>query len=168
MKTRHWIMLSTFRPLKMRPLRCLETSASSYPVVRRHMPEERKPHMSKCYIKPGRPKTRTPGTVTVVKRYALCNVGSWEKLILVTKAAPVPKTTGYRTNISSACNNRLFEKTTETVEWAELVQSVQRLATGRTVRGSNPGGGRFFSHPSKPSLGPTQPPIQWVPGIYRG
>jgi hypothetical protein len=37
--------------------------------------------MSKCYIKSGRPKTGIPGTVTMVKRYALDNVGSWEKLI---------------------------------------------------------------------------------------
>jgi hypothetical protein len=28
--------------------------------------------------------------------------------------------------------------------------------------------GRDFSHPSRPALGPTQPPIQWVLGISRG
>ena len=28
--------------------------------------------------------------------------------------------------------------------------------------------GRYFAHLSRPFVGPTQPPVQWVPGIYRG
>jgi len=43
----------------------------------------------------------------------------------------------------------------------------QRLATGWTVRGSNPGGGKDFPHTSRPALGLSQPPIQGVPGLSR-
>jgi hypothetical protein len=32
-------------------------------------------------------------------------------------------------------------------------------ATGWTVRGSNPGGGRDLQHLSRPAVGPTQPPV---------
>jgi hypothetical protein len=53
--------------------------------------------------------------------------------------------------------------------WAGVAQSVQRLATGWMVRGSNPGGGgRDFPNPFRPAVGSTQPPIQWVPDLTGG
>ena len=33
--------------------------------------------------------------------------------------------------------------------------------------GSNPSADKIF-RPSRPALGPTQPPVQWVPGLSRG
>ena len=50
---------------------------------------------------------------------------------------------------------------------AEIASSVLRLARGWTARGSNPDGERF-STPARPGVGPTQPPVQWVPVLVTG
>ena len=48
--------------------------------------------------------------------------------------------------------------------------SVVGIATGYGLDGSGIQSrwGRDFPHLSRPTLGSTQPPVQWVPGLYRG
>ena len=48
--------------------------------------------------------------------------------------------------------------------------SVIDISTGYGLDGprSNPGGGRDFPHFSRPTLEPTQPPVQGVSGLSRG
>jgi hypothetical protein len=48
-----------------------------------------------------------------------------------------------------------------------VAQSVYRLTTGLDGPGIEPRWGQDFSHTSRPVLGPTQPPVQWVPGLSR-
>ena len=65
---------------------------------------------------------------------------------------------------------------TYTVSWWDLTVTEGRdssvgIATRYGLdcfRGSNPCGEGDFPHPSRPALGPTQPPIQWVPGLSLG
>ena len=38
---------------------------------------------------------------------------------------------------------------------------------GLDGQGSNPGGDEIF-RPPRPALGPTQPPLNWVPDLSRG
>ena len=60
-----------------------------------------------------------------------------------------------------------FSISTHISRAAGIVQSVWQLAMGWMVQASNPGGVRF-SVPPRLAPRPTQPPLQWVPGLYRG
>jgi hypothetical protein len=43
----------------------------------------------------------------------------------------------------------VYIATRKSISWTGIAQAVWRLATGWTVRGSNPGGGRYFRHPCR-------------------
>ena len=52
--------------------------------------------------------------------------------------------------------------------WVGICRSVQRFATGWTVRGSNPGVGKIFRIRPDLPWGPTKPAIQKIPGLSLG
>jgi len=53
--------------------------------------------------------------------------------------------------------------------WGEGAGNSVSISTeyGMDDPGSNPGGDEIF-RPSRPALGPTQPPVQWLPGLSLG
>jgi hypothetical protein len=92
--------------------------------------------------------------------------GGWEsgddrKLSLLTRTLGIPRLIWepFRLLLFTVCTSSKV---------GQVTQSVSRLAMGWTVRDRIPVGGEIFLHTSRLSLGPTQPPVQWVLGLSRG
>jgi len=51
--------------------------------------------------------------------------------------------------------------------WNNIMQLAQQVVTGWMVQELNPGGSEFL-HLSKLTLGPTQPPVQWIMCLFPG
>jgi hypothetical protein len=75
----------------------------------------------------------------------------------------------------SKCFNLLIELLEMQQFLKFIISAVGRYSSVRTAIGYGPEGpgieswyGRDFSHLSRPSLDPTQPPVQWVPRPSRG
>jgi hypothetical protein len=71
-------------------------------------------------------------------------------------------------HIYCLCTLKCFIKNLIIETVGRVAQSVQWLATGCTVRGTNPSGGEIFCICPRLALGPTQSPVQWVPGVKSG
>ena len=75
---------------------------------------------------------------------------------------------------SSVPSNRIFSSLANRFTFLQVAERDRDSSVGIATRYGLDGPdiefpwGRDFPHPSRPALRPTQPPIQWVPGLSRG
>ena len=62
---------------------------------------------------------------------------------------------------------RMISDRTEDIK-VHNAEKGQKEKRKRKYEPNNPGWGRYFPHSSRPVLGPTQSPAQWVPSPSRG
>jgi hypothetical protein len=64
-----------------------------------------------------------------------------------------------------SCLGRILQRTVQVVDRDSVFGMATRGLDGPAIESR---WGRDFEHPSRPALGPTHPPMQWIPGFFPG
>jgi hypothetical protein len=131
----------------MGPIRCPETSVNNYRTTPRNNPEDRRyyQHRGEAW---NQCKTKESASIP---RLNLFLISSRMKFWFVRVVVPKYLNSPHNTKIYDKMEFKVTIWQLPKVGWAGIAQSVYRLATSWTVRGSNPGGGEIFrTRPDRP------------------